>query len=196
MALKKRGTLFIISAPTGGGKTSLINEVLPKLKKKHAIERVTTYTTRKPREGEKCGKDYHFVSPSDFGRLSLDGKFLEANYFFNNWYATPNSIFETLSSGTSLILITDWQGAQKLKDLQCKPVLIWIKPPTEEILESRLATRGTEIGMALQLRQEEGIAEMKKEEKIKLFPQHLVNNDFKVASRELIKLLDLHISHL
>src|SRR5581483_10666268 len=110
----KPGVLFIVSAPSGAGKTTLVNAALGSLKSSHAIERVITYTSRMPREGEIPGVDYHFISELEFQSRIKDGFFLEWSGAYGTYYGTPRGLLEDLEKGHHRILIPDRNGAQKI----------------------------------------------------------------------------------
>lgn len=133
-----QGTLFIISAPSGGGKTTLVNALLSELS---GLVVSVSHTTRAPRKGEIEGKNYFFVDEQRFQQLQQQQEFLEHAKVFNYWYATSKKwVMEQLKSGIDVILEIDWQGAQRVRNLMpC--VSIFILPPSREVLLSRLEAR-------------------------------------------------------
>jgi guanylate kinase len=134
------GNLFIISAPSGAGKTSLVSALL---NVNHQIALSISYTTRAPRPGEVDGKDYHFVSREQFLQMAQRGDFLESAEVYGNLYGTSQSWIEKqLASGRDILLEIDWQGAAQVRKLMPNAVSIFILPPSLAALESRLNGRG------------------------------------------------------
>lgn len=132
------GTLFIISAPSGGGKTTLVNALLERVPK---VRVSVSHTTRAPRAGEVDGKNYYFVDENQFNDLQRQDGFLESAKVFNHFYGTSKSwVFEQLQQGIDVILEIDWQGAQRVKE-QMDCVSIFILPPSRETLLMRLEQR-------------------------------------------------------
>ncbi len=134
------GNLFILSAPSGAGKTSLVSALL---KSNKHIALSISYTTRAPRAGETDGKDYHFVSRETFMHMAQHGDFLESAEVYGNHYGTSKSWIEKeLVSGRDILLEIDWQGAEQVRRLMPQAVSIFILPPSLSALESRLNGRG------------------------------------------------------
>ncbi len=183
------GTLFVISAPSGTGKTSLTTEALKRLEGRVDICRHLTCTTRTPRDGEVDGRDYVFVSKDEFAQKRTAGFFLETSEYNNHWYGSPNSVAEQLELGKSVIAITDRPGLRNFKQAIPGAVLIWVSPPNFESLKQRMIGRGTES--ALQVEKRLGIAqqEMDEERKQPLAKYHLVNDDFDKAVVELMRII-------
>jgi guanylate kinase len=137
-----RGRLFVITAPSGAGKTSLIEAVM---KADPTLRISVSYTTRPPRPGEKDGADYHFVSDAEFLAMRDRGEFLESAEVHGNRYGTSKQvILDALARGEDLILEIDWQGAQQVRRLYPEAVGIFILPPSIEELERRLPPPGGE----------------------------------------------------
>lgn len=134
------GNLFILSAPSGAGKTSLVSALLES--NKH-IALSISYTTRAPRTGEIDGKDYHFVSREKFLEMAKHGDFLESAEVYGNLYGTSQSWIEKeLVSGRDILLEIDWQGAEQVRRLMPHAISIFILPPSLSALETRLQGRG------------------------------------------------------
>ncbi len=132
------GTLFVISAPSGGGKTSLVKALLTKLDN---IKVSISHTTRPPRSGEENGVNYFFVDEQQFVQLEKAGHFLESAKVFNNYYGTSKEwVISQLQAGIDVILEIDWQGARNIKQ-QLNCVGIFILPPSPEVLLERLQAR-------------------------------------------------------
>jgi guanylate kinase len=134
------GNLFVVVAPSGAGKTSLVNELL----KRHPhIHLSISHTTRQPREGEKTGREYHFVDKPAFEKMIDQGDFLEHANVYGNYYGTSKRWIEKeLAGDHDVLLEIDWQGAQQLKALFRHMVGIFILPPSLEELRKRLESRG------------------------------------------------------
>jgi guanylate kinase len=134
------GTLFVLSAPSGAGKTSLVKALLQSTA---GLVVSVSYTTRPMRPGETDGVNYHFVSVDRFKAMLDDCDFLEHAEVFGNFYGTSRShVDSTLRSGQDVLLEIDWQGAQQIRKLFPDTVTVFILPPSREALESRLRGRG------------------------------------------------------
>jgi guanylate kinase len=139
---KGGGMVFIISAPSGAGKTTLVREVIRQLP---GLQFSVSFTTRLPRPNEKEGEDYHFVSHSDFRKMVERNEFLEWAEVLGNRYGTPRPDLKKLESeGIDLILDIDTQGAKKVKNEIGQPVLIFLLPPSLKVLRERLINRGVD----------------------------------------------------
>jgi guanylate kinase len=133
------GNLFIISAPSGAGKTSLVSALL---KNTDQIDLSISYTTRQARPGEVNGKDYHFVSRDTFLSMKANGDFLESAEVYGNFYGTSQRwISQEIAKGRDILLEIDWQGAQQVRQLFPDGVHIFILPPSLAALASRLTGR-------------------------------------------------------
>ena len=150
--MESKGIIFILSAPSGTGKTTvcqLLKQKLPNLKLS------ISHTTREPREGETKDKDYHFISQKQFEKKIQNGEFLEWAKVFNNYYGTASeSISRHLNKGEDVLIELDVQGAQSLRKINYKAVFIFIMPPSLKELEVRLNKRGTENANKIQYRLE------------------------------------------
>jgi len=134
------GNLFIVSAPSGAGKTSLVTALLNCNKQ---IDVSVSYTTRAPRPGETEGKEYHFVSRDKFLGMAKHGDFLESAEVYGNLYGTSQSWIATeTASGRDILLEIDWQGAAQVRKIFPDCISIFILPPSLEALETRLTGRG------------------------------------------------------
>jgi guanylate kinase len=134
------GNLFVISAPSGAGKTSMVRGLL---ELNPGIALSVSYTTRAPRPGEVNGREYHFVSREEFQVMSQRGDFLESAEVYGNFYGTSQPWIESqLKAGGDILLEIDWQGAQQVRKLFPDCETIFILPPSIEALQSRLTGRG------------------------------------------------------
>jgi len=134
------GCLFVLAAPSGGGKTSLVKALL---EREPGMRLSVSYTTRPPRPGEQDGVDYHFVDEAKFMALKDGGEFLEHAFVHGNWYATSASwLNREVQAGHDMLLEIDWQGARQVRTLIPGSVLIFILPPSLASLEERLKKRG------------------------------------------------------
>jgi guanylate kinase len=134
------GTLFIVSSPSGGGKTSLVKALL---ESEPELRLSVSYTTRSARAGEVEGRDYHFISPAEFGRMLEAGEFLESAEIYGNHYGTSQKWIEReRDQHRDVLLEIDWQGAQQVRRLMRQVVSVFILPPSREVLEQRLRKRG------------------------------------------------------
>ena len=134
------GNLFVVSAPSGAGKTSLVHALLDI---NPQIYLSVSYTTRDPRPGEQDGKDYHFVSREIFLAMAKRGEFLESAEVYGNLYGTSQTwISQENAKGLDILLEIDWQGAAQVRRLFPKCISIFILPPSMEALEQRLKGRG------------------------------------------------------
>jgi guanylate kinase len=136
------GTLYIVSAPSGAGKTSLVAALL---KADPEVRLSVSHTTRAPRPGEVDGREYNFVSLAEFERMERAGEFLESALVFGNRYGTSLTwLSARIAEGRDILLEIDWQGAAQVRKLKPETVTIFILPPSLEVLEQRLTGRGTD----------------------------------------------------
>jgi guanylate kinase len=179
-----RGVLFVITAPSGAGKTSLIKALL---QDEPALELSTSYTTRAPRPGERDGREYHFVDVPAFEAMRARGEFLESAEVHGNHYGTSRKVIsDTLERGQDLILEIDWQGARQVRELYPECIGIFILPPTLEELERRLRARGHDAEAVIQRRLANAQAEMAHAGE---FKYAIINKDFDTARAELARII-------
>lgn len=145
-----QGILYVVAAPSGAGKTSLVKALL---QKDTAIRLSVSYTTRAPRPGETNGVDYHFVSVEDFRQMAARGEFLESAEVYGNFYGTSQAwISGEIAAGRDILLEIDWQGAAQVKKLFPTAVTVFILPPSIEALRERLSNRGQDSGEVIDKR--------------------------------------------
>jgi len=175
-----RGNLFILSAPSGAGKSSLIGALL----KKHSDMKVSvSHTTRSPRPGEENGVHYHFVSVDEFKALIEKNDFFEWAQVFDNYYGTSKQAIESqLAAGIDVFLDIDWQGAQQIRKLVDDVETIFILPPSKEELESRLNNRGQDSAEVIAGRMAKAQSETSHYNE---YDYVVVNDDFDTALTEI-----------
>lgn len=180
----ERGTLYVISAPSGAGKTSLVAAML---ERDSRLEVSVSHTTRPRREGERDGVNYHFVSRETFEAMISRDEFLEHASVFGNYYGTSQVwVEQTLRQGRDVILEIDWQGAAQVRRLQPDCVGIFIVPPSPEVLRERLSGRGTDAPEVVERRLKEAAEECRHALE---FDYLVVNDDFNVALSELLAIV-------
>jgi len=175
-----RGNLFILSAPSGAGKSSLINALLAK----HSDMKVSvSHTTRAPRPGEENAVHYHFVSVDEFKALIDKDDFFEWAQVFDNYYGTSKQAIEQqLAAGIDVFLDIDWQGARQVRDLVADVETIFILPPSKAELESRLNNRGQDSQEVIAGRMAQAQSETSH---FNEYDYVVVNDDFATALKEI-----------
>jgi len=178
------GTLYIISAPSGAGKTSLIKKLLQQMQ---TLSVSVSHTTRSKRKGETEAKDYYFTSVESFQKMIADEDFLEYAQVFDNFYGTSQqSVSNNLQQGIDVILEIDWQGAQQIRKMLPQTQSIFILPPSIEVLQQRLQGRGQDSKETIQRRMDEAVTEMSHYDE---FDYLVVNDDFETALGDLKTIL-------
>lgn len=174
------GTLFVISAASGTGKTSLVKELLTTTKN---LVVSVSHTTREPRRGEVDGEHYYFTNKQEFMRLVGEAEFLEHAEVFGNYYGTSKTaVNDLLNAGVDVILEIDWQGALQVKRQFKDAVLIFILPPSREALRSRLSNRAQDTLKVIEERLAGAVREM---QEYVNFDYIVINDDFNQALTEL-----------
>jgi guanylate kinase len=175
-----RGKLFVIAAPSGAGKTTLVRALMERVP---SLRFSISYTTRKPRPNEQHGRDYFFVDHAEFERMAAAGEFLEHARVFDNYYGTSKPQVESmLTDGDNVLLEIDWQGAQQIRRALPECQSIFILPPSREALEQRLRGRKTDGDEVIARRLRDSIADMSHWSE---FDYVVVNDDFARATAEL-----------
>ncbi|MBS0347784.1 MAG: guanylate kinase [Proteobacteria bacterium] len=172
------GTLFIVTAPSGAGKTTLVSGLL---ERDPLVSLSVSYATRAPRTGEVNGQHYNFVDVPTFRALRDKGEFLEWAEVHSNYYATSKTWLESqISSGKDILLEIDWQGAQQVRKVFPKAVGVFILPPSVDELERRLRGRGTDSEEVIARRVLAARGEMR----------HVAEFDYVIINEELTAALD------
>ena len=175
------GILFIVSAPSGAGKTSLISALLDA---DPHVRKSVSYTTRDPRPGEADGHDYHFVTAAEFERMLERGEFLESAQVHGNSYGTSHQwVTEQIAKGQDILLEIDWQGAQQVRRIFADSIGIFILPPSIEELERRMRARAQDSEEVVRRRLAVAADEMSHAAE---FEYVIINKDFDEARRDLI----------
>jgi len=173
-----KGCLFIVAAPSGAGKTTLVRELLAR---DAAVKLSVSFTTRKPRAGERDGVDYHFVTREQFLRMREQGEFLESAEVHGNLYGTSRVWIEgEMAAGRDILLEIDWQGARQVRAVFGEAVGIFILPPSIEELEHRLVGRGLDAADVIARRLANARNEMK----------HVGGFDYVIINKELHSAVD------
>ena len=165
------GKLIVISAPSGTGKTTVVKKLL---QQSTNLEASVSFTTRKMRENEKEGLDYFFVSEKTFTNMIQNDDFLEHATVFGNFYGTEKkSVSENLKEGVNVILEIDWQGALQIKSSMPSCVMIFLIPPSKEVLLARLKNRGTDSDQEIAFRFNQAVLDLEQSNKF----DHVLVND-------------------
>jgi guanylate kinase len=175
-----QGNLYIVSAPSGAGKTSLLKVLL---ERDPTLKLSVSHTTRTPRPGEVDGVHYHFVSVDEFMHLAGEGAFLEQAQVFDNFYGTSQvAVQSLLDEGSDVVLEIDWQGARQVRKLFPEAISIFIVPPSVAALRERLGNRGQDDDEVIERRMRDARSELSHYAE---YDYLVVNDDFDVAVAEL-----------
>jgi len=178
-----RGTLYIISAPSGAGKTSLVHALVAALPD---VVVSVSHTTRKMRDGEVDGQDYHFIDEQHFQEMIANEDFLEHASVFGNRYGTSRRhIQQQLQTGKDVILEIDWQGARQVRQLMSGCKSIYVLPPSIQALRNRLHSREQDSEDVIESRMHEAVSEMTHYGE---FDYIVINDDFDQAREELVSI--------
>jgi guanylate kinase len=185
-AARRRG-VFIVSAPSGAGKTSLVRALLDRHPE---LAFSVSHTTRPCRPGEVEGRDYFFVGRETFEQMIAEGRFLEHARVFDNWYGTARDTVDSLvTEGRTVLLDIDWQGARQVREALPDAVSIFILPPSLEALAARLRGRGQDSDEVIERRMRDAVSEMTHHDE---FDHLVINDDFELALEDLERILDGH----
>lgn len=178
--MNAQGTLFIITAASGTGKTSLVKELLATTEN---LKVSISHTTRQPRSAETDGVHYHFTNKENFESLIKEGSFFEYAEVFGNYYGTSKqAVDDLLNQGIDVILEIDWQGALQIKEKHPQAVMIFILPPSRDALRHRLSNRGQDSQETIENRLLGAVTEMRNYHH---FDYIVINDDFSTALRDL-----------
>lgn len=179
------GSLFIVAAPSGAGKTSLVKALV---EQQSQICLSVSHTTRAAREGEVDGKDYYFVSDEQFAEMRDAGAFLESATVFDHAYGTSSeAVHQQLKSGNDVILEIDWQGAEQVRKNFPSSTSIFILPPSKQTLEQRLRGRGKDDETIIARRMRDAENEMSHYVE---FDYLVVNDDFDTALADIVAIIN------
>lgn len=182
---RERGKLFVISAPSGAGKTSLVRALL---ERKPQLRFSISYTTRKQRPTEQHARDYFFVDHAAFEKMVAAGEFLEHAKVFDNYYGTAKSQVENiLAGGEHVILEIDWQGAQQIRKAMPECLSVFILPPSQAELERRLRGRGTDGDEVIARRLRDSVSDMTHWDE---FDYVVINDEFNRALADLESIIE------
>jgi guanylate kinase len=182
-ARDRHGILFVVSAPSGAGKTTLVRKVISQLP---GVSLSVSCTTRAPRPGEQQGVDYCFISREEFDARERDGRFIEWAPVHGDLYGTPRANVERLEGGEDLILEIDTQGAKKIREAFPDGVLIFILPPSLEVLGGRLRARGGDSEEAIAARLRNAQKEL---DQMAWYDYIVVNTELEEATQELSSII-------
>lgn len=187
----KRGKLFVIAAPSGAGKTSLVRALM---QLRPALRFSISYTTRRQRPNERHSHDYFFVDKSEFERMVAAGDFLEHARVFDNCYGTSRKqVEQLLDAGQDVLLEIDWQGAQQIRGALPECRSIFVLPPSREALEQRLRGRGTDSDEVIARRLRDSLADLSHWSE---FDYIVINDDFARATADLQAIVTGQGEHL
>ncbi len=180
----KKGKLYVVSAASGAGKTSLVSALLEQVS---GVEVSVSHTTRAAREGEVDGVNYHFVDAAKFEEMVEAAEFFEHATVFGNMYGTSQQhVEQQLQSGVDVILEIDWQGARQIRQLIPDCSTIYIAPPSASVLRERLTSRGQDDDDIINRRMREAVSEMSHYVE---FDYLVINDDFETAKENLIAII-------
>ena len=185
MSGHKRGSLIVVSAPSGAGKTTLVHELI---RRRPWIRFSVSYTTRRPRQSEVHGKDYFFVRDEEFDAMLLKDAFLESAQVFDHWYGTSREHVDgLLQKGETVLLEIDWQGASQVRSRTADAIGIFILPPSRKELERRLRGRGTDSEASINRRLRDALTDMVHWD---AFDYVLISEDLETSVKEFEAILD------
>ncbi len=185
-----KGLLFVVTAPSGAGKSSLINAALAEDAR---LRLSVSYTTRAPRRGELNGREYHFVDDPAFLAMLARGEFLESAEVHGHRYGTSQAVIrDILAAGLDLVLEIDWQGAQQVRRIEPGCVGIFILPPSLGELERRLRARGQDSEAVIQRRMASAREELSHAPE---FDYAIINKEFESAKRDLLAIVRAERAH-
>ena len=188
MSARRRGILLVVSAPSGGGKTTLVKSAMSA---EPSLQLSVSCTTRQPREGEVDGVDYRFVSQQSFRDFLTEGEFVESAEVFDHAYATPRTPLDAaIAEGRDMLLDVDIQGARSLKRAYPKDAVgIFVMPPSAAALENRLRARGTDDEAQIARRLSRVREEISAAREVGVYDYLIVNDDRERAAADLLSIV-------
>jgi guanylate kinase len=183
MASREKGVLFVVSAPSGAGKTTIVRRVISQLA---GVSLSISCTTRAPRPGEREGVDYAFITRAEFDAMEQEGRFIEWAQVHGDLYGTPRANLEILSQGVDVVLEIDTQGARRIRERFGDAVLIFILPPSLEVLQGRLRSRGGDAEEAIAARMQNAQKEL---DQTARYDYIVVNEEIEEATREVASII-------
>lgn len=183
------GKLFVVSGPSGAGKTTLVEHVVQSMGAHYALERMKTYTTKAPALGNLQDTEYHYSAVPEFQDKIAQNFFLEWSLAYGNYYGLPRSVKERIGQGQSTIVILDRTGARTIAQEIPDAILIWIKISTMQALEQRLQARGRDTQEHIARRLVLAGQEIEQEQETPLYHYHIVNDDLGKAKYDLYTLV-------
>ncbi len=183
------GKLFIVSGPSGVGKSTLVRSLLQGDECRGLLHRVVTYTTRPPREYEQDQIDYNFITQQEFKDKLKQNFFLEFSTWYDHYYGTPASIIKKLEKGISFVTVVDREGAREILKRYPNAITIWIQAPSVEVLQERLRERGTDEWEVIERRIQKAIFEQQEEDAQHIYKYHIINDVFEYTLEELIRII-------
>lgn len=188
MSSLRRGILLVVSAPSGGGKTTLVKAALAA---DPSLALSVSCTTRRPRQGEVDGIDYRFVSPEEFRRLREGGEFVESATVFDHAYATPRTPLDAaIAAGRDILLDVDIQGARSLKEAYPDDAVgIFVMPPSAGVLEERLRARGTDDEVQIARRLDRVREEVAAAREVGVYDYQIVNDNRERVAADLLAII-------
>ncbi len=188
---RPKAALYVISAPSGAGKTTLVKAAL---ERDPALRLSISYTTRRPRPTEQDGREYFFIDREGFGAMVAAGDFLEHASVFDNLYGTSRKQIQNLiDEGHPVVLEIDWQGARQVRTAMPDAVSVFVLPPSRTELERRLRARGSDSQAVVERRLRDAVADMRHWNE---FDYVIVNEHFDEALRDLQAILSARGRHL
>lgn len=189
-----KGLLIIVSAPSGAGKTTVVNELVSRMSDRYSVQRVVTYTSRALRVGEKEGVDYHILPQDQFKQKIDEGFFLEWSTAYGTYYGTPCTVLDDIAQGTICFLIIDRVGAQQLCTKIPDAVMVWLTVPSIEELRRRLEGRALDSKEQIERRLKRAEIEINAEKEERLYTYHIENNEKEQAVFELEQAIEKMIN--
>jgi guanylate kinase len=183
MASGKKGILYVVSAPSGAGKTTIVRKVISQLP---TVSLSISCTTRAPRPSEEEGVDYFFITREEFSAMEQGGRFIEWAQVYGDLYGTPRANLEKLRHGEDLVLEIDTEGARKIREVFSDAVLIFILPPSLEVLKGRLQSRGGDAEEAIAARLHNAQKEL---DQMACYDYIVVNEEIEEATSEVASII-------